>query len=78
MYDLRRLSAEDYLSFPDVSEGLHNRIYAAVNSSASLSEIYSRAKTKRYTLSRIRRIVLSAFLGIERDIALNEPPYIRV
>lgn len=78
LYALRRLSAEDYLSFPDVSEGLHNRIYAAVNSSASLSEIYSRAKTKRYTLSRIRRIVLSAFLGIERDIALNEPPYIRV
>lgn len=78
LYALRRLSPEDYLNFPDVSEGLHNRIYSAVNSSVSLEEIYTKAKTKRYTLSRIRRIILSAFLGIEKDLALNEPPYIRV
>ena len=35
-------------------------------------------KTKRYTLARIRRAVLCAFLGIDKDISRESPAYIRI
>lgn len=75
---LRRMEAEDFKNFPDVVEGLENRIYNAVRQSASVNEILLRSKSKRYTMARIRRIVLSAFLGIGKGYAQSEVPYLRV
>jgi predicted nucleotidyltransferase len=75
---LRRLRAEDIAGLPDVSEGLENRILSAVSDSVSLEELIFRIKTKRYTLSRIRRIIIAAFLGITKDFTQSPPPYIRV
>ncbi len=74
---LRCMSREDFLITADVCEGLENRIFDAVRQATSLDELYSLIKTKRYTHSRIRRIVLRAYLGITTDIPEN-PPYIRV
>ncbi len=36
------------------------------------------AKSKRYALSRLRRIMLCAALGVKRDMAEGTPPYLRV
>ncbi len=69
---------ERYLSLPDISEGIENRIIDAVKNSSSLSELYKSIKTKRYTLSRIRRIIMCAFLGVTEELAKLSPPYIRV
>ncbi len=73
---LRTMTAEDFKKISDVNEGLENRIYSAVRTASSLDELYSLIKSKRYTLSRIRRIILRAYLGIE-NISEN-PPYIRI
>lgn len=75
---LRRMSVEEFAALPDVSEGLENRLYAAVRQGRSLEELYALLKTKRYTLARIRRLVLSAYLGIRRADTEAPPPYIRV
>ena len=75
---LRRKKALDFLSYPDVSEGLEYRIYEAVRDSDSLDSLYSKIKTKRYAHSRIRRIIMSAFLEIDRSYTLAAPPYLRV
>lgn len=78
LYKLRTMSADAFLELPDVSEGLEHRIYSAVRTSASLNELLEKIKTKRYTHSRLRRIILCAFLGINRcDVSLPVP-YIRV
>lgn len=74
---LRTMNRSDFLNIEDVSEGLENRIIQAVKVSANLDELYSNIKTKRYTHSRIRRIILRAYLGITKDYSYN-PPYIRV
>lgn len=71
-------SPNRYAALSDISEGLENRIYEAVKTSSSLLELYENIKTKRYTLSRIRRIILSAFLNITADYQENLPPYIRI
>ncbi len=78
IYKLRSMSVEDFKALPDVSEGLEYRFFDAVKSSVSLEEILEKIKTKRYTHSRIRRIILCAFLGIKKENVLAPVPYIRV
>ena len=74
---LRRMSPADFAGLPDVSEGLENRLYAAVRQAGSLDELYAAVKVKRYSLARIRRIVFSAFLGLDRRHFRQPVPYIR-
>ena len=78
MYKLRTMSVEDFSQLPDVSEGLEHRIYSAVRSCVCVDEILEKIKTKRYTHSRLRRILLCAFLGIRKADVQIPVPYIRV
>lgn len=75
---LRMLTKEDIRNAPDVSEGLENRIYNAILSATSLEELYDIIKTRRYTGSRIRRIITSLVLGITAEDRKQPLPYIRV
>ena len=74
---MRSMTREQLGRLPDISEGLENRIYDCVRSAGSLEELYDSIKSKRYSHARIRRIILSAFLGIRKDHS-DEPGYIRV
>jgi predicted nucleotidyltransferase len=75
---LRRMSAEDFARLPDISEGLENRLYACARDCTSIEDIYSSVKSKRYTHARIRRLVLAAFLGLEKSHSYGGIPYLRV
>lgn len=75
---LRTLSAEEIALAPDISEGLENRIYSAIREAASVDDLLQKIKTKRYTAARIRRIILSLFLGVRATDSLGTPPYIRI
>lgn len=75
---LRNLRAADFDRIADCAGGLGDRLYKAVRKGNSLSGIYFMAKTKRYTLARIRRALLCAFLGIDKDISREKCAYIRV
>lgn len=78
LYRLRGMSAADFAELPEVNEGLENRIYDAVRNYNSVKEIIDNIKTKRYTHSRIRRILTNALLGIT-DALQNTPiDYVRV
>jgi predicted nucleotidyltransferase len=65
------MTADDFDALPDVAEGLGNRLYNASQKAASLSELFELAKTKRYAMSRIRRMALCAFLGIRSGDCLQ-------
>lgn len=75
---LRRMTPEESAILPDLSEGLENRLLKAVRSATTLDELLEAVKTKRYTMARIRRLVSSAFLGIQTRHIVGTPPYIRV
>lgn len=81
IYTLRKMTLSEIATLPDVSEGLENKIKAAVNTSNNLEELILKIKSKRYTQSRIQRILLYALLNIsEKDITMSKKqmPYIRV
>lgn len=77
LYKLRSMDVEDFRGLPDVSEGLEYRLFDAVKNSSYLDDILEKVKTKRYTLSRIRRIIICAFLGIKKEDVLAPVPFIR-
>lgn len=78
LFKLRTTNTASLGLAPDVSEGIENRILAASEISSSLGELYSNAKTKRYTHARIRRIVLCHMLGITAGDCSMNAPYIRL
>ena len=78
IYKLRSMDVEDFKALPDVSEGLEYRLFDAVKTSSYLEEVLEKVKTKRYTHSRIRRIIVCAFLGIKKEDVLAPVPFIRV
>lgn len=61
-----------------MSEGLENRVKAAISTETTLDGIFDAAKTKRYTHSRIRRAVLASAFVITKDIISVKAPYIRL
>ncbi len=81
LYRLRTMSIEDILNLPDVSEGLENKIKKASNSCNNLANLTSLVKSKRYTMTRINRILLYALLNItKKDIedSYKVSPYLRI
>lgn len=75
---LRMKTVEELKGINDVSEGLENRIAQAVMNADSFEEAAYMIKTKRYTLSRIRRVLLSSVLSLTSDLCSMPPSYIRV
>lgn len=78
LYRLRQLQPEDLAALPDCGEGLSNRLHWAIRQGTSVGEILSLAKSKRYPLARLRRLLLWAFLGMTPADRPETPPYLRV
>lgn len=81
IYTLRKMSLEEISNLPDVSEGLEHNIKEAANSCNTIEEFMNIVKTKRYTSTRIQRILLYALLGITKadmKASFKVQPYIRV
>ena len=73
---LRMLPKEAFAALPDCAEGLENVLWQAVHSEATLCDILAAAKSRRYPMSRLRRMLLCAALGVKKADGL--PPYLRV
>ena len=81
IYTLRRMTLSEIANLPDVSEGLENKIKMAANTCNKLDDLIKNIKSKRYTQSRIQRILLYALLNISsKDISSSRrfKPHIRV
>ena len=65
----------------EVKEGLDNKIIKEITTSNNLDELIMKVKSKRYTYTRISRILLSFFIGLEnykiKDLLNTTPSYIR-
>ncbi|MFR7993690.1 MAG: nucleotidyltransferase [Clostridium sp.] len=66
----------------EVTEGLDNKIIKEISSSNSLHEFILKIKSKRYTYSKISRILTHIYLGLDnddfKDIANENNLYVRV
>ncbi len=78
---LRCMPIDSIANLPSVSEGLENAIKEAACNCNSLEELIDNVKSKRFTRTRIQRILLYALLGYTKedmDFVQDNVPYIRV
>jgi len=75
---LRFLDEQAFLNLPDAADGLGRRLYLASREEPTLEGILTTAKSKRYALSRLRRMVCCAALGVTAADQKGEPGYARV
>lgn len=72
------LNADDFGKINNVSGGLENRIAECIKSSSTIDELCDKIKSKRYTHSRIRQIITSSVLGVQKSDYEIPLGYIRV
>ena len=70
------LNEKDYIrSINEVTEGLENKIYNEINNSSSYDEFIQNVKSKRYQLSKIKRIMIYIILNITKTDFLELNTY---
>jgi len=80
---IRQANPWEIASWMDVEEGLENRIRKYALECTSIEDFLSKAKTKRYTYTRLQRILIHGLLGIKTDDVIkfgikSGPSYIRI
>lgn len=75
---LRTMTDAEFEALPFGSEGLWRKLMHAARKEATLEAVAAAVKSRRYTRSRIDRMILCAFLGITQE-AMDAPiPYARI
>lgn len=75
---LRTMTDSEFEALPYGSEGLWRKLMHNSRSCATLEEILTATKSKRYTRTRLDRMVMCAFLGITADMLDAPAPYVRI
>ena len=76
--NLRLMSPQTLSSINDVNEGLENKFIASAKATDTVDDLCAMVKSKRYTMSRIRRIAYSSLIGLTKEICGLSPTYIRL
>lgn len=81
-YKVRTMSTKQLGDIYEVSEGLEHKIKKAVGSASSYEELILEIKSKRYALTRIKRILLYILFDITKSTAKRlmgvQPYYLRL
>ena len=75
---LRTMGETEFEALPYGSEGLWRKFMAACRREATVEEIQLAVKSKRYTRTRLDRMMMCAFLSISREMLEQPAPYARV
>ena len=82
-YVIKTSSASEIKNIYDVSEGIENRFIESATKFKDFNELLLDVKTKRYTYTRLKRIVLRLLLKIDKEIVgsiykMDKLPFIKV
>lgn len=78
LYRLRTMTDAEFEAVPYGSEGLWRKLMHASRECNTLDEIIAATKSKRYTRTRIDRMILCVFLGLQEKDFKSSVPYCRV
>ena len=81
LYTLRKSTTEELSNLADVSEGLENVLKKCSNEDTQIENLIENIKSKRYTKTRIQRIMLHSLLNINKNFLEKNkylPQYIRI
>lgn len=78
-YAILSMTAAEIDECPSGDEGIGNRIRSVISDTDSWDEFVESVKSKRFTHTRLSRLLVQIILGIDRNYYLSdEPQYVRV
>lgn len=79
-YAIMRHTPHNLTAFADVSEGIENALLKHAKQSDSFTELMSKIKSKRYTWTRLQRMLTHIYTGITKEELhqFEKPSYIRL
>jgi len=75
---LRTMTDAEFEAIPFGSEGLWRKLMHNARRFACLEDVITATKSKRYTRTRLDRMVMCAYLGISPEMMRAPAPYVRV
>lgn len=78
LYRLRTMTEDAFEALPHGSEGLWRKLMHESRRQTTLEDILTAVKSKRYTRTRLDRMAMCAFLGLDRSTLETLPDYVRV
>lgn len=81
LYKIRSLTTSELSKIHDISEGLENKIKYAAEESSTIEDLLNLVQSKRYTRTRLQRILLYILFDITKEVYLQntkEINYIRI
>ena len=75
---LRTMDDAEFEALPYGSEGLWRKLMHECRRQDTLENILTAVKSKRYTRTRLDRMVMCAFLGLDQEALTSPPDYTRV
>ena len=79
-YAILRHTPQQLKQYADVSEGLENSLIKHAGSSSNFTEFMNALKSKRYTWTRLQRMLTHIYTGVTKEQlhAYSSPSYIRI
>ena len=74
---LRAMTDAEWEAVPFGSEGLWSKVMKNARSAQSVEEIIERSLSRRYARTRLQRLLLCAYLGIDEKTLLSPAPCVR-
>lgn len=75
---LRTMTDAEFEAIPFGSEGLWRKLMHNARRFANLEDVITATKSKRYTRTRLDRMVMCTFLGITTEMIASPAPYVRL
>jgi predicted nucleotidyltransferase len=76
---IRRSTPEELNRYREVNEGLNYKLKSLSNQVSTYEELVTGLKSKRYTQTKINRLLINILLGIEKeDHTIDEVGYLRI
>lgn len=81
LFKIKSISGYELERYYDVTGGIHNRLKIAAATASTIEEMLEAAKTKAYTMARLKRICLYALFDITKsdyEECVKCPPYVQI
>lgn len=81
LFKIKSISGYELEKYYDVTGGIHNRLKIAATTASSIDELLDGAKTKAYTMARLKRICLYTLFDITKkqyEECIKCPPYVQI
>ena len=78
LYRLKTMTDNEFEALPYGSEGLWRKLMKNAREYLTLEQIITATKSKRYTRTRLDRMIMCAYLGLTAEMLRSPAPYTRV